>query len=191
MGSIGGYPTCNRFLMGSFDQTERRVAHTCARYPAFPREPAVLVRLVKHLYKRVHANASGVLKEYGISPPEYEILMMLYGTPEQCITPTEVAEAASEKPANITRLTDSLCSKGLLSRTASPEDRRKVALTLQPAGIALIERLLPDVCAFLETETAALDAGEQQQLEKLLKKMLAGIDGLDAATESKTQAALP
>ena len=172
--------------MGSFDQTERRVVFTCERYHAFPREPAVVIRLVKHLYKRIHANASVRLKAYGISPPEYDILMMLYGTPGECITPTEVAEAAGEKPANITRLTDSLCSKGLLSRTASPDDRRKVALTLQPDGIALIERLLPDVCAFLDTETAALDAGEQQQLEMLLKKMLAGIDGLDAAAEPMT-----
>ena len=163
--------------MGSFDQTERRVAFTCERYPAFPREPAVLVRLVKHLYKRIHANACGLLKAHGISPPEYEILMMLYGTPGQCITPTEVAEAASEKPANITRLTDNLCGKGLLLRSASPEDRRKITLTLQPAGIALIERMLPEVCTFLDAETAGLDEAEQLQLETLLKKMLAGIDG--------------
>ncbi|KLD76880.1 winged helix-turn-helix transcriptional regulator [Xanthomonas hyacinthi] len=162
--------------MGSFDQTERRVAHTCERYPAFPREPAILVRLLKHLYKRIHANACMLLKAYGISPPEYEILMMLYGTPGQCITPTEVAEAAVEKPANITRLTDSLCGKGLLLRAASPEDRRKVTLTLQPAGLALIERLLPDVCSLLDAETVGLDEGEQLQLERLLKKMLDSVD---------------
>ncbi|CBA15637.1 MarR family winged helix-turn-helix transcriptional regulator [Xanthomonas albilineans] len=162
--------------MSSFDQTERRVVYTCERYHAFPRSPAVLMRLVKHLYKRVHANACVALKDYGISPPEYDILMMLYGTPGNCMTPTEVAEAASEKPANITRLTDSLCSKGLLLRMASHEDRRKVAMTLQPAGIALIERLLPDVCAFLYAETKGLNVDEQQQLERLLKKMLSGVD---------------
>ncbi len=164
--------------MGSFDQTERRIACTCERYPAFPREPAVLVRLIKHLYKRIHANAGVLLKPYGLSPPEYDILMMLYGTPEQSITPTEVAEAASEKPANITRLTDQLCRKGLVQRAASPEDRRKITLTLLPAGMALIERMLPDVCALLEAETAGVAGGEQRRLETLLKKML---DSLESA----------
>ena len=162
--------------MGSFDQTERRVTFICERYHAFPREPAVLLRLVKHLYKRIHANACVRLKAYGISPPEYDILMMLYGTPGERITPTEVAEAAGEKPANITRLTDSLCSKGLILRSASPEDRRKISMTLQPAGIALIEVLLPEVCSFLYEETAGLNEAEQVQLEKLLNKMLASID---------------
>ncbi|MBB5737128.1 MarR family transcriptional repressor of emrRAB [Xanthomonas campestris] len=165
--------------MSSFDPTASRVDHTCVRYPAFPREPAVLVRLIKHLYKRLHTQGCARLKPYGISPPEYEILMMLYGTPEQAITPTEVAEAASEKPANITRLTDQLCEKGLIARGSSPDDRRKIMLTLQPAGLALINSLLPDACALLNAETSSLSDAEQVRLEKLLRKLLDGVDSVE------------
>ncbi|WAT13873.1 MarR family winged helix-turn-helix transcriptional regulator [Xanthomonas fragariae] len=165
--------------MSSFEPTASRVNHTCLRYPAFPREPAVLVRLIKHLYKRLHTHGCMRLKPYGISPPEYEILMMLYGTPDQSITPTEVSEAASEKPANITRLTDQLCEKGLIKRCNSPDDRRKIVLTLLPAGLALIESLLPDACALLHAETAVLSEVEQVRLEKLLKKLLEGVDALE------------
>ncbi|MCC4604666.1 MarR family winged helix-turn-helix transcriptional regulator [Xanthomonas campestris] len=166
--------------MGSFDPTANRVDHTCARYPEFPREPAVLVRLIKHLYKRMHTQSCARLKPYGISPPEYEILMMLYGTPAQVITPTEVAEAASEKPANITRLTDQLCDKGLIARGASSDDRRKIVLTLQPAGLALIESLLPEACTLLNAQTAGLSDTEQVRLEKLLKKLLEGVDAVES-----------
>ncbi|MCL1527008.1 MarR family transcriptional regulator [Xanthomonas nasturtii] len=166
--------------MSSFDPTASRVDHTCVRYPAFPREPAVLVRLIKHLYKRLHTQGCVRLKPYGISPPEYEILMMLYGTPEQSITPTEVAEAASEKPANITRLTDQLCAKGLITRASSAEDRRKIVLTLLPAGLALVESLLPDACTLLNAETASMSEAEQVRLEKLLKKLLDGVDAVDS-----------
>ncbi|MET3147654.1 UNVERIFIED_ORG: MarR family transcriptional repressor of emrRAB [Xanthomonas axonopodis] len=137
------------------------------------------MRLIKHLHKRLHTLGCVRLKPYGISPPEYEILMMLYGTPEQSITPTEVAEAASEKPANITRLTDQLCEKGLITRTSSPEDRRKIVLTLRPAGLALIERLLPDACTLLDAETASMSEAEQLRLEKLLKKLLDGVDAVE------------
>ncbi|PKV12439.1 MarR family winged helix-turn-helix transcriptional regulator [Xanthomonas prunicola] len=164
--------------MSSFDPTARRVDHTCVRYPAFPREPAVLVRLIKHLYKRLHTQACALLRPYGISPPEYEILMMLYGTSEQAITPTEVAEAASEKPANITRLTDQLCEKGLIMRASSSDDRRKIVLTLLPAGLALIESLLPDVCTLVNAETASMSEAEQLRLEKLLKKLLESVDAI-------------
>ena len=164
--------------MSSFDPTAKRVDHTCERYPPFPREPAVLVRLIKHLYKRLHTQACVRLKPHGISPPEYEILMMLYGTPGQAITPTEVAEAASEKPANITRLTDQLHEKGLIARASSPDDRRKITLTLAPAGLALIDRLLPEACTLLEVETAHISEAEQVRLEKLLKKLLAGVDAV-------------
>ncbi|PPT97801.1 MarR family transcriptional regulator [Xanthomonas arboricola pv. arracaciae] len=165
--------------MSSFDPTSSRVDHTCVRYPAFPREPAVLVRLIKHLYKRLHTQGCVLLKPYGISPPEYEILMMLYGTPEQAITPTEVAEAASEKPANITRLTDQLCEKGLIARGSSPDDRRKIMLTLQPAGLALINSLLPDACTLLNAETSSISDAEQVRLEKLLRKLLDGVDSVE------------
>ena len=162
--------------MGSFDATERRLAVTCERYPPFPREPATLVRLVKHLYKRIHANANGMLRPYGISHPEYDVLMMMYGTPDQSLTPGEVAEAAGEKSANVTRLTDQLCEKGLIARSADAQDRRKVVLSLEPAGVALIERMLPDVCALLDAEISGLSDSEQLRLEKLLKKMLEGME---------------
>lgn len=90
-----------------------------------------------------------------------------------------MAEAASEKPANITRLTDQLCEKGLITRTSSPEDRRKIVLTLQPAGSALIESLLPDACTLLHAETASMSEAEQLRLEKLLKKLLDGVDAVE------------
>lgn len=162
--------------MGSFDSTERRLQFTCERYPPFPRSPVVLARLVKHLYKRLHNNANALLRPYGINHPEYDILMMMYGTQTQSITPTEAAEAAGEKPANITRLTEHLCSKGLIRRSGNNDDRRKVTLTLEPAGIALIESMLPEVCIFLNLEVSSLNEAEQEQMEVLLKKMLKGVD---------------
>jgi MarR family transcriptional repressor of emrRAB len=162
--------------MSSFEPVERRLAVTCERYPAFPREPAVLVRLIKHLYKRIHANANGALKPFGISHPEYDVLMMMYGTPDQSLSPSEAAEAAGEKSANVTRLTDQLCEKGLIRRSSNEEDRRKVTLTLEPAGVALIERMLPDICVLLETELSGLGDAEQVRLETLLKKMLEGME---------------
>ena len=162
--------------MNSFLPTEQRLAVTRRRHPAFPREPAVLVRLVKHIYKRMHDDANATLKPWGINHPEYNLLMMLYGTEGYTLNPSQLAEAAGEKCANITRLTDELCEKRLIKRTASDEDRRKVTLTLTKAGIAMIEGFLPGVCTLLDRRAAGLKPQEMAQLEKLLKKFLAHLD---------------
>ncbi|WP_329741790.1 MarR family transcriptional regulator [Dyella sp. A6] len=162
--------------MSSFELTEQRLAVTCRRYPAFPREPAVLVRLVKHIHKRVHDDANAILKPWGIGHPEYNILMMMYGTEAYSLNPSQLADAAGEKSANITRLTSQLCDKGLIERTASDEDRRKVTLTLSKQGLAMIEAFLPSICTLLERQAACLKPAESMQLETLLKKFLNGLD---------------
>lgn len=160
--------------MSDFARTEARLDVTRRKYPGFPRQPAVLVRLVKHLYKEVHDEANTVMKPYGLNHPEYNILMMLYGSPDNAMNPSQLAEAAGEKLANITRLTTQLCEKGLVERSGSDEDRRKVTLTLTPVGLDTITRFLPDIVTLLHRQTRNLDATEQTQLEGLLKKMLAG-----------------
>jgi MarR family transcriptional repressor of emrRAB len=158
--------------MSSFEPTEQRLAVTCRRYPAFPREPAVLVRLVKHIYKRVHDDANALLKPWGIGHPEYNILMMMYGTEGYTLNPSQLADAAGEKSANITRLTSQLCDKGLIERTACDDDRRKVSLTLSKAGLAMIDEFLPAICDLLERQTADMPTAEVARLETLLKKFL-------------------
>ncbi|MGA7438940.1 MAG: MarR family transcriptional regulator [Luteibacter sp.] len=163
--------------MSDFAPTEARINNTIQKYPAFPRDPAVLVRLVKHLYKEVHDEANGVMKPYGLNHPEYNILMMLYGAAGNAMNPSQLADAAGEKLANVTRLTTRLCDMGLITRAASEDDRRKVELTLTDAGMVLIENFLPDIVKLLHRQTRNLTSSEQRVLEGLLKKMLAGFGG--------------
>lgn len=160
----------------SFSPVEERLALTCQRHPAFPREPAVLVRLIKHIHKRVHDDANAVLRPWGINHPEYNLMMMLYGTEGGTLHPSQLAESAGEKAANITRLTNGLCERGLIARSASDDDRRKIALSLTRAGVAMIESLLPDICGLLERQANALPPRDAAQLERLLKKFLDHLD---------------
>jgi MarR family transcriptional repressor of emrRAB len=161
--------------MADFASTEQRLAVTCQRYPDFPRRPATLVRLVKHIYKLLHDEANTTLKPHGVNHPEYNLMMMLYGTASGTMSPSELADAAGEKSANITRLTNELCDQGLITRTASADDRRKIELSLTAQGLALIDGFLPNICTLLVRQTRHLTASEQVQFEKLLKKFLSGL----------------
>lgn len=161
--------------MADFASTEQRLAVTCRRYPDFPRRPGTLVRLIKHIHKLVHDDANLTLKPYGINHPQYNLLMMLYGSASGTMSPSELADAAGEKSANITRLTNELSEKGLIVRSGSADDRRKIELSLTPQGQALLESLLPDICKLLAKQGRQLTVSEQVQLEKLLKKFLSGL----------------
>jgi MarR family transcriptional regulator, negative regulator of the multidrug operon emrRAB len=163
--------------MADFASTEQRLAVTCRRYPDLPRRPATLVRLVKHIHKLLHDDANATLKPYGINHPEYNLLMMLYGSASGTMSPSELADAAGEKSANITRLTNELSDKGLIIRSASTGDRRKIELSLTAQGLALIDALLPDICSLLIRQTRHMTVAEQTQFEKLLKKFLSGLSG--------------
>jgi len=160
--------------MSDFAPTEARLDVTRAKFPAFPREPAIVVRLIRHLHKEVNDQANALLRPYGLNHPEYNVLMMLYGAPDNALNPSQLAEATGEKSANVTRLTTLLCERGWIVRSGDDGDRRKVTLTLTASGVALIESFLPDIAKLLGSQTRNLSAAEQGLLEVLLKKMLAG-----------------
>lgn len=165
--------------MGSFDATEERIRHTRERFPGFPRDAAVLVRLVKHIHAQVHDAANVVLREHDLNHTDYNILMMLYGSVDNAVNPSLLGGAAGEKSANITRICNALCDKGLVHRVADPGgDRRKVVLSLTPKGRRLIEGLLPTMAALLEGYMRGFRRAELAQLEALLKRLLDNADAI-------------
>lgn len=161
--------------MHPFSTTHARIISTGERYPPFPQASALLVRLIKHIHRDLQDDANELLKPFGLNHPEYNILMMLYGSPGQAMTPSQIAGAAGEKSANITRLSDRLLEKKLVSRRASTEDRRKLVVSLSARGQAVMEKLLPAVSTLLHKQTAALSQAETLQLQKLLLKLLQGL----------------
>jgi MarR family transcriptional repressor of emrRAB len=159
--------------MSGFDATDARIRHTCERFNGFPRDAAVLVRLIKHIHAHVHDAANVVLRRYGLNHTDYNILMMIYGSADDAVNPSRLGSAAGEKAANITRICTALCEKGLIDRVAdSGGDRRKVALSLTDSGRRCIESLLPAMAGMLDASVRGIDAAERAQLEGLLRRVL-------------------
>ncbi|WP_455357595.1 MarR family winged helix-turn-helix transcriptional regulator, partial [Streptomyces sp. SYSU K217416] len=129
---------------GGYASIDQKLAISSARHPGFPRDQAMLARLIKLVHKLFCDHGNQLMRDYGISHPEYNVLMMLDGS-ERGLSPSEISEAASEKSSNVTRLIDQLLAKGLVSREPSAEDRRKLVVRLSPAGEQLIEQVMPAV----------------------------------------------
>jgi DNA-binding MarR family transcriptional regulator len=72
----------------------------------------------------------------------------------------------------MTRMLDRLEQKDLLARKRSEQDRRQVQLVLTPEGQRVAD-MLPEIGAQALNQLAgALEPGELQTLEKILKKIL-------------------
>jgi len=167
-------PTPTATLAKSFAPADARLALTAKRFPAFDQETVTLARLTNFVAKGLANHANQALKHHGLNHTGYAVMVMLYGSIDQTLTPSQLVDATHEKSANITRICDDLLRQELISREVDPVDRRKVQVRLTTAGEELITRVLPDVVAVTQNNFALLDAAERRQLDYLLRKVIEG-----------------
>jgi DNA-binding MarR family transcriptional regulator len=89
----------------------------------------------------------------------------------------EVASALGVHPSNATRACDRLVEAGLLARTESVQDRRRVDLALTASGIALIQRVADHRRDAIERVLARMEPEAREALGRALGVFLAAADG--------------
>jgi DNA-binding MarR family transcriptional regulator len=92
------------------------------------------------------------------------------------LTPTALYESLMLSSGAMTSRLDRLENKGLIERGRAPEDRRSILVRLTPAGLALIDKILPLHVANEQQALSALSLNEQTQLNDLLAKLLIGLN---------------
>ena len=110
------------------------------------------------------------MEPYGITAAQFKVMIIMaqFGVD----TPAELCRNLSLDSGSMTRMLDRLEQKGLLGRKRSELDRRQVQLVLTADGQRLVDKL-PQIGAEALNELAgALEPGELQALEKILKKIL-------------------
>lgn len=91
------------------------------------------------------------------------------------MTPTELHEGLMLSSGAMTSRLDRLERKGLIERVPSPNDRRSTLVRLTPAGLALIDKVLPLHVANEQQALSYLTQKEQGQLDALLAKLIVGL----------------
>lgn len=89
-----------------------------------------------------------------ITLQQYNVLRILRGAGDGGLPTLEIGRRMLEQQPGVTRLIDRLAAKGLVDRTRGREDRRRVVCTIQPAGLATLERL-DDRMGAVEDDVAA------------------------------------
>lgn len=105
----------------------------------------------------------------GISPGEFAVVEALYHKGRMLLG--EIRQSVLVSSGGVTYLVDKLVDRGLVERVACPEDRRAMYAALTPAGSAWIEEVFPEHARRLARALGGLDADEQDEAIRLLKKL--------------------
>jgi DNA-binding MarR family transcriptional regulator len=114
--------------------------------------------------------------QFELHQGEFDVIATLRRSGQPyALTPTELYESLMLSSGAMTSRLDRLENKGLIERGRAPEDRRSILVRLTPAGLALIDKLLPLHVANEQQALSALSQAEQRQLDTLLAKLLTGL----------------
>lgn len=111
-----------------------------------------------------------LLKPYGISTQQYNILRILRGAAPHAISMKEIKERAINKTPHLTRMTQKLLASGYISCTANKEDKRVTLNAITEEGLQLLNDL-EDAMNQFNKIAAKLNRKEAQQLADLLEKL--------------------
>lgn len=113
--------------------------------------------------------------DFGLQRGEFDVLATLRrsGKP-YALTPTQLYAATMVSSGGMTNRLDRLEQAGLIERRPNPEDRRGTLVAISKKGLALIDRAVPAHLKNEEKVMSCLSAGEQEQLNGLLGKLIEG-----------------
>ncbi len=128
---------------------------------------------------RAHSAVSGRVQESltdaGLPPLAWFDVLSTVAEADGAMRMGELAEALVISRGGLTKLVDRLVKAGLLERSFCETDRRVAYATLLPAGVDLLNEMLPVVSGELEVAFASnITVGEAEQLTGTLERVRGG-----------------
>jgi DNA-binding MarR family transcriptional regulator len=115
-----------------------------------PVQEAVLS--IKRTAALLELRLAELLRPYGVTPTQYNVLRILRGAGADGLPRCEVQGRLVAPVADTTRLLDRLEKMGLVSRTRNTDDRRVVTSKITPRGLALLDKVAAPLKKFEEDE---------------------------------------
>jgi len=126
-----------------------------------------IIRAADFLFDR----ARRVLAPFGMSEPQFNVLAVLETVPEG-LTMCEMARRMLISRAGMTGLVKGMEAKGWIARGKVPGDARAVCLRITPAGLAILEQIMPNhLRSVEETVGDCFSDTEKAELIRLLTRL--------------------
>jgi MarR family transcriptional repressor of emrRAB len=153
--------------------------------PGMPADEARLARLLLMVGRAFDETVEAALEPHKINHSDFLTLMILYSRPDGSSTPGELCEYTSQGATNMTRIANALVKRGLITRGASEEDRRRVLIRITPAGRRFVQKLLPPLFPRVNAAFAGFSDTDKRSFNRLLRKLADNLDRLDEPTSPK------
>jgi DNA-binding MarR family transcriptional regulator len=163
------------------DQIDALVGQWSAEHPELDvvtmARAARLMEVARAMEARIGAMAAGA----GIDLAEGDILFTLRraGAPFR-LPPSAISASLLVSSGTLTNRLDRLERKGLIQRVPHPTDRRSTEVELTPETVKLIDTAIFHHVDNERDMLSSLTEREQAQLDRLLRKLLAGLTASNA-----------
>lgn len=125
----------------------------------------VLMQTSKSVQERMRLE---IIKK-NLSITEFSVLEVLYNKGKQTIQ--QIGNSILISSGSMTYVIDKLEQRGLLNRSACPDDRRVIHVTLTDEGIDLMKEIMPKHQELVDYMLGSLNDDEAEIMVKLLKKI--------------------
>ena len=115
---------------------------------------------------------TGLLKPWGVTLQQYNVLRILRGAGPEGLPTLELGRRMLEQTPGVTRLVDRLEKRGWVERIRDRRDRRCVRCRVSAAGLELLADLDELIRAWDRECFQALGNGEKEELISLLDRVL-------------------
>jgi DNA-binding MarR family transcriptional regulator len=129
-----------------------------------------LLANLTHNYSRILSESQRILKSFGVSFQQFNVLSILRGQYPNNATVNLIKERIVDQSSDVSRIVDRLVQKKLVSRNVCPHDRRRVDVLITQKGIALLARLDKENSK-IDNLVSNLSPGEAKKLNQLLDKL--------------------
>ena len=126
-----------------------------------------LLRTAETLTRRT----GDVMKQFEISPTQYNVLRILRGAGKDGLTCSQIGERMVTFDPDITRLVDRLGKRGLVERERCTQDRRVVFTRIVRPGLELLAEIDGPLQQTLKDNLGRLGKAKLQQLIELLEEL--------------------
>jgi DNA-binding MarR family transcriptional regulator len=113
---------------------------------------------------------AGRLKNYGITPEQFNVLRILRGSHPRALMLSDVTSRMIDKSSNATRLVEKLRQKGLLKREICENNRRQVDISITDKGLNVLKKIDAEEAEWLAT-LKNITKSEAQELNRILDKL--------------------
>lgn len=118
----------------------------------------------------LHINTTRLLKPYGISEEQFNVLRILKGQYPNPSPLQLIAERMLNRMSNTTRLVEKLRQQELVTRKTCVNNRRKVDILITEKGLELLNEIQPLIDDQTE-QIGTISAEEAEELNRILDKL--------------------